>query len=125
MNRTMKQKAALKMIPRATKIVSADQMPGAGQIAERMKDVLGMLGEDVSREGLVRTPDRYEKAMRFLTSGYQQQLAEVVNGALFDVACDEMVVVKNIEFSACASITCCRSSARFTSPICPRTKSSA
>jgi GTP cyclohydrolase IA len=98
MNRTMKQKAALKMIPRATKIVSADQMPGAGQIAERMKDVLGMLGEDVSREGLVRTPDRYEKAMRFLTSGYHQQLAEVVNGALFDVACDEMVVVKNIEF---------------------------
>jgi GTP cyclohydrolase I len=94
----MKQKAALKMIPRAAKSVSADQMPGAGQIAERMKDVLGMLGEDISREGLVRTPERYEKAMLYLTSGYHKQLAEVVNGALFDVPCDEMVVVKNIEF---------------------------
>jgi len=98
MNRTMKQKAALKVIPPAAKVVSAEQMPSAGKIAERMKDVLGMLGEDISREGLVRTPDRYEKAMRYLTSGYHQQLAEVVNGALFDVACDEMVVVKNIEF---------------------------
>src|ERR1700690_1773845 len=94
----MKQKADLKVIPRAAKIVFADQMPGAGQIAARMKDVIGLLGEDTSREGLVKTPERYEKAMRYLMSGYHKQLADIVNGALFSVACDEMVIVKNIEF---------------------------
>ena len=67
-------------------------------VASRMKDVLNMLGEDVSREGLVRTPERYEKAMRFLTRGYQESLEEIVNGALYKVHCDEMVIVKDIEF---------------------------
>ncbi len=51
-----------------------------------------------SREGLVRTPQRWEKAMRFLTSGYSTSLDDIVNGALFSVKCDEMVVVKDIEF---------------------------
>jgi GTP cyclohydrolase I len=59
---------------------------------------LGLLGEDISREGLVNTPERYEKAMRYLLSGYHTHLSDIVNGALFSVACDEMVVVKNIEF---------------------------
>jgi GTP cyclohydrolase I len=63
-----------------------------------MKEVLGLLGEDLSREGLVRTPERYEKAMRYLLSGYHTHLDDIVNGALFSVACDEMVVIKNIEF---------------------------
>jgi GTP cyclohydrolase I len=63
-----------------------------------MKDVLEMLGEDVSREGLVHTPERYEKAMRFLTRGYEESLEQIVNGALFHVQCDEMVIVKDIEF---------------------------
>ena len=63
-----------------------------------MKDVLSLLGEDTSREGLVKTPERYEKAMHYLMSGYNKRLEDIVNGALFSVACDEMVVVKNIEF---------------------------
>jgi GTP cyclohydrolase I len=67
-------------------------------ITAHMKDVLELLGEDASREGLVRTPERYEKALRFITSGYHTNLAEIVNGALFHVECDEMVILKDIEF---------------------------
>jgi len=84
----MKNKAVVKIMP-----------PSKGSpIADRMKDVLEMLGEDPSREGLVRTPERYEKAMRYLTSGYTANLDELVNGALFTVKSDGMVIVKDIEF---------------------------
>lgn len=69
-----------------------------GQIASHVPDVLRLLGEDPSREGLVDTPRRWEHAMQFLTSGYQTSLADVVNGALFTVKFDEMVLVKDIEF---------------------------
>jgi len=72
-----------------------EKQPG---INAHMKDVLELLGEDPSREGLVRTPERYEKALRFITSGYHTNLDEIVNGALFHVDCDEMVVLKDIEF---------------------------
>lgn len=67
-------------------------------IASLMKRVLIKIGEDPQREGLVRTPDRAEKALRFLTSGYQMDVASIVNDALFAEKCDEMVVVKDIEF---------------------------
>ena len=74
-------------------------MPPQGpSIASRMKDVLEMLGEDPSREGLLQTPERYEKAMRYLTSGYTTSLDQIVNGALFSVKVDSMVIVKDIEF---------------------------
>jgi GTP cyclohydrolase I len=71
---------------------------GAGSIAAQMRPVLEMLGEDPSREGLLKTPERFEKAMRFITSGYRTNLDEIVNDALFTVKCDEMVVVRDIEF---------------------------
>jgi GTP cyclohydrolase IA len=87
----MKQKATVK-------VISPAGIPATGQIAAHMKEVLGLLGEDVAREGLVRTPERYEKAMRYLLSGNHTHLSDIVNGALFTVPCDEMVVVKNIEF---------------------------
>ncbi len=61
-------------------------------------DLITGLGEDVSREGLVATPGRVERSLRFLTSGYQASVDDVVNGALFDAEGSEMVVVKDIEF---------------------------
>jgi GTP cyclohydrolase IA len=67
-------------------------------VAAQMREVLRMLGEDPSREGLSRTPERWEKAMHFLTSGYSESLEHIVNGAVFSVKCDEMVIVKDIEF---------------------------
>jgi len=67
-------------------------------IAPLIRDVLARLGESPDREGLARTPERVEKALRFLTSGYGKDVAKVVNGALFSVKYDEMVIVKDIEF---------------------------
>jgi GTP cyclohydrolase I len=69
-----------------------------GEIAELMHRVLEKLGEDPAREGLARTPLRAEKALQFLTSGYRMDLNRIVNGALFDVEYDEMVIVRDIEF---------------------------
>ena len=60
--------------------------------------MLKELGEDPGRDGLERTPARVARAMRFLTSGYQKNPREILNGALFDVTYDEMVIVKDIEF---------------------------
>ncbi len=56
------------------------------------------LGEDPAREGLVKTPRRVDKALRFLTSGYQADIDEVLNGALFSVDYSEMVIVRDIDF---------------------------
>ncbi len=69
-----------------------------GAIARLMGEVLSSLGEDPAREGLLQTPHRAEKALKFLTSGYQMDVNSVVNGALFTVKYDEMVIVKDIEF---------------------------
>lgn len=63
-----------------------------------MKDVLELLGEDPERDGLRRTPERWDKSMRFLTGGYHDRVEDIVNGALFAVRFDEMVLVKDIEF---------------------------
>jgi len=67
-------------------------------IASLMEEVLRQLGEDPAREGLSRTPERVEKAWKYLTSGYGQDVQKVVNGALFTVKYDEMVIVRDIEF---------------------------
>lgn len=79
-------------------VMSATRDNEEGQIARYMKDILARLGEDPSREGLVRTPERAEKALKFLTSGYETDLGTIVNDALFKVEYDEMVIVKDIEF---------------------------
>src|ERR1700740_179269 len=81
----------------ATKAV-VKVMPAKASITSSMKEVLDLLGEDTSREGLRRTPERWEKAMRFLTSGYGERLETIVNGTIYGVKCDEMVIVKDIEF---------------------------
>ncbi len=70
--------------------------------ADLVREMLVRLGEDPDREGLANTPERVQRAMKDLTRGYQQDPEEVLNGALFTVDYDEMVIVKDIEmFSMC------------------------
>jgi GTP cyclohydrolase I len=61
-------------------------------------EVLTRIGEDPTRDGLLSTPKRVEKAFEFLTRGYHQNIEDVLHNALFDVDYDEMVIVKDIEF---------------------------
>ncbi len=63
-----------------------------------IRQLLAELGEDPDREGLVNTPKRVDKSLRFLTSGYKADVDEVLNGALFTVDYSEMVIVKDIDF---------------------------
>jgi len=66
------------------------------------KDILIALGEDPTREGLVKTPQRVEASLRYLTKGYKQDPMAVINGAVFEESYDEMVVLKEIDlFSLC------------------------
>ena len=71
---------------------------GHATIQQIYAELLHRIGEDPSRNGLVRTPERMEKAMAFLTRGYNQTVEGVLHDALFDVDYDEMVIVKDIEF---------------------------
>ncbi len=72
------------------------------QIASHIKAILGLLGEDVEREGLHKTPERVAKAMQFLTQGYFQNGETIVKSALFTEPYNHMVIVKDIElFSLC------------------------
>lgn len=72
--------------------VSDDELPGL------CKNLLQQLGEDPLREGLLKTPMRYARALRELTQGYQQQVDEIINDAVFAEEYSEMIVVKHIEF---------------------------
>ena len=63
-----------------------------------VKEMLARLGENPQREGLLRTPQRVDQALKFLTSGYHMDARKIVNNALYEVKYDEMVVVKDIEF---------------------------
>jgi GTP cyclohydrolase I len=70
--------------------------------AELVREMISRVGEDPSREGLQRTPERVEKAYQFLTRGYNEDPEQLLNSALFTVNYDEMVIVKDIEmFSLC------------------------
>ena len=81
----------------------ADDQPSAqGAIADLMRSMIAMIGEDPNREGLRRTPERFEQALRYLTSGYRQDATKILNHAVFSVCYDEMVVLKDIDvFSLC------------------------
>ena len=98
MARTAMSKTALK---EATEIV-IPEVKGPGDIADLVRRMIAQIGEDPNREGLRRTPERFEKALRYLTSGYRQDPDKILNGAMFSVCYDEMVVVKDIEvYSLC------------------------
>ncbi len=74
----------------------------ADPLAPLVETMLRGLGEDPSREGLAKTPQRVAEAMRFLTQGYREDPRDVLNGAVFDERIDEMVVVKDVElYSLC------------------------
>jgi GTP cyclohydrolase IA len=69
---------------------------------DEIRSILSQIGEDPARDGLQNTPKRVDRSLRFLTSGYRMNPDELLNGALFDVAYDEMVIVRDIEvFSLC------------------------
>ena len=93
------------------RVMRADELEKLGEpetaapsdpIAGAVRKMIAELGEDPDREGISKTPGRVAKSLRFLTSGYRQDLNKVLNGALYSVAYDEMVIVKDIEvFSLC------------------------
>jgi len=71
-------------------------------LQDRYKDIIVSVGEDVSREGLAKTPERASKAIQYLTRGYNQDPVEILKGAMFKEEYSEMVIVKNIElYSLC------------------------
>jgi len=92
----MNKKANVKMMPARSGAGSGEAPPDI--VAEGFRDILQELGENPSRDGLAKTPERAAKAMRFLMSGYQTKLEDIVNGALFDVKTSGMVIVRDIEF---------------------------
>jgi GTP cyclohydrolase I len=79
-------------------LLQDDKVEDKNTIAWHIREVMKLIGEDPNREGLLKTPERFEEALKFLTSGYHQNVDEVLNGATFAVCYDEMVVVKDIEF---------------------------
>jgi GTP cyclohydrolase IA len=71
-------------------------------LMDNYKQVIGALGEDPEREGLIKTPERVARAMQFLTQGYQQDAVAILNSAKFHESVSEMVIVKDIElYSMC------------------------
>jgi len=72
--------------------------PEQADIAPQVREILAKLGEDPTRQGLANTPFRVDKALKYLTSGYHTDVRKLINGALYDVKYDEMVLVRDIEF---------------------------
>lgn len=91
--------------PKRTEELELREDQGNGKdesIAALMRSMIEKVGEDPKREGLRRTPERFERALRYLTSGYHQDPEKILNGAVFNVCYDEMVVIKDIElYSLC------------------------
>jgi GTP cyclohydrolase IA len=86
----------------ATPLFDEREKPGADRLATLVRSMLEELGEDPTREGLARTPWRVADSMRFLLSGYELDVDQVINGAVFEESYEEMVVVKDIEvYSLC------------------------
>lgn len=79
-----------------------DTLPITDEIKGHFSEVINLLGEDTSREGLVKTPERASKAMKFLTEGYEMDPKQILQSAMFKEDYNEMVIVKDIElYSLC------------------------
>jgi GTP cyclohydrolase I len=79
-----------------------ETLPITEQIKTNYEDILHLLGEDKTREGLIKTPERASKAMKFLTEGYEKDPKQILQGAMFEEDYNEMVIVKDIElYSLC------------------------
>ena len=79
-----------------------ETLPETEKIQTNYEDILHLLGEDKAREGLLKTPERAAKAMRFLTEGYEQDPKKILKSAMFEETYNEMVIVKDIElYSLC------------------------
>lgn len=93
------------MVIRADELAKLEELEGSGRpdpIEQAVRSIIQELGEDPQREGILKSPQRVAESLRFLTSGYKQDVDKVLNGALYSVAYDEMVIVKDIEvFSLC------------------------
>ena len=100
MNKRQSPNASPKQRARATKMFSGSaQKPGdANAIQPLITQLLKALGEDPKRSGLEKTPERIAKSLAFLTKGYNQDIKEIINGALFPLEYDEMVIVRDIDF---------------------------
>jgi GTP cyclohydrolase I len=86
----------------AVKKMDESSALSSASMQELLREILLRLGEDPARDGLIRTPERMQKSLEYLTKGYEQDADKVLQGALFDVPYDEMVIVKDIEmFSLC------------------------
>ncbi len=68
------------------------------EISQKYKEIIGLLGENPEREGLVKTPQRVAKAMQFFLKGYEQDPAEILHSAMFTEDYNQMVIVKDIDF---------------------------
>jgi GTP cyclohydrolase I len=86
----------------ATTLADLERRSAGDPMEEAVRLMIRQLGEDAEREGLLKTPQRVAQAMRFLTRGYAQDVDRVLKGALYSVAYEEMVIVRDIEiFSLC------------------------
>lgn len=85
-----------------TALTGLERPEVTGPLEEAVREILRHIGEDPGREGLLATPQRVARTFEFLTSGYRQDVDQLLNGALYEVTYDEMVIVKDIEiFSLC------------------------
>lgn len=79
-----------------------DEKVESDYLEKAVRVILGEVGEDYQREGLLKTPERVAKSLQFLTSGYNMDISKIVNNAIFNENCEDIIVVKDIDiFSMC------------------------